>query len=46
MKQADRFGARYALILAEDAKATLRDMESGEERQVDPATLVETLSSP
>ena len=46
MKQADRLGARYALILAEDAKATLRDMDSGEERQVDPATLVETLSSP
>ena len=46
MKQADRVGARYALILARDAKATLRDMDSGEEREVDPATLVETLSSP
>jgi histidyl-tRNA synthetase len=46
MKQADRVGARHALILAGDAKATLRDMGSGEERKVDPATLVETLSSP
>ena len=46
MKQADRIGAHYALILSEEAKATLRDMGSGEERQVDPATLVETLSSP
>ena len=46
MKQADRIGAHYALILSEEAKATLRDMDSGEERQVDPATLVETLSSP
>ena len=46
MKQADRVGARYALILAGDAKATLRDMSSGEEREIDPATLVETLSSP
>jgi histidyl-tRNA synthetase len=46
MKQADRLGARYALILAENAMSTLRDMDSGEERQVDPATLVETLSSP
>jgi histidyl-tRNA synthetase len=45
MKQADRVGARYALILG-DGGATLRDMTSGEERQVDPATLVETLSSP
>jgi histidyl-tRNA synthetase len=46
MKQADRVGARYALILSGDAWATLRDMDSGEEREVDPATLVETLSSP
>ncbi|HEY1238628.1 MAG TPA: histidine--tRNA ligase [Solirubrobacterales bacterium] len=44
MRQADRTGARYALILG-DGKATLRDMTSGEEREVDPATLVETLSS-
>ena len=36
MKQADRVGARYALILAEDGRATLRDMDSGEEREVDP----------
>ena len=46
MKQADRIGAHYALILSEEAKATLREMDSGEQRQVDPATLVETLSSP
>ncbi len=46
MKQADRVGARYALILGGDAKATLRDMDSGEEREIDPATLVETLSAP
>jgi histidyl-tRNA synthetase len=46
MKQADRFGARHAVILGGDAKATLRDMTSGEEREVDPETLVETLSSP
>jgi histidyl-tRNA synthetase len=46
MKQADRVGARYAVILSEGGKATLRDMDSGEEREVEPATLVETLSSP
>jgi histidyl-tRNA synthetase len=46
MKQADRFGARYALILSGGGEPILRDMSSGEERQVDPATLVETLSSP
>ncbi len=46
MKQADRVGARHALILSGDGKATLRDMTSGEESEVDPATLVETLSAP
>jgi histidyl-tRNA synthetase len=46
MKQADRVGARHALLLAGNAKATLRDMSSGEEREIDPATVVETLSSP
>jgi histidyl-tRNA synthetase len=46
MKQADRVGVRHALILSGDAKAILRDMSSGEEREVDPATLVETLSAP
>jgi hypothetical protein len=46
MKQADRVGARHALILAGDGNGTLRDMTSGEEREVDPATLVETLSAP
>src|SRR5215208_4895217 len=46
MKQADRVGARHALILSADATATLRDMGSGEEREIDPTTLVETLSSP
>jgi histidyl-tRNA synthetase len=46
MKQADRVGARHALILSGEANATLRDMSSGEEREIDPATLVETLSSP
>jgi histidyl-tRNA synthetase len=44
MKQADRSGARYALLLGK-GKATLRDLSSGEEREVDPATLAETLPS-
>src|SRR4051794_14141312 len=46
MKQADRVGARHALILAGEGKATLRDMSSGEEREIDPATVTETLSAP
>src|SRR4051794_2743325 len=46
MKQADRVGARHALILGGEGKATLRDMSSGEEREIDPATVAETLSAP
>jgi histidyl-tRNA synthetase len=45
MKQADRVGARHALILDGGSNATLRDMSSGDEREIDPATVVETLSS-
>jgi len=45
MKQADRVGARYALILSGDAKATLRDMTSGEEREIDPAKIIEEIAS-
>ena len=43
MKQADRVGARYALILGK-GKATLRDMTSGDERQVDPARVAEEIA--
>ena len=35
MKQADRSGARRAVILAEDGSAKIRDMTTGEERPVD-----------
>jgi histidyl-tRNA synthetase len=43
MKQADRVGARYALILGDDGGAKLRDMTSGEEREVEPARLAEEI---
>ena len=43
MKQADRVGARYALILSGEGKATLRDMSSGEEREVDPSRVAEEI---
>jgi histidyl-tRNA synthetase len=45
MKQADRVGARYALILSGDGEATLRDMTSGEERQVDPSRVAEEIAA-
>lgn len=35
MKQADRIGARRTVILDEDGSATVRDMDSGEQRPLD-----------
>jgi histidyl-tRNA synthetase len=45
MKQADRIGARRAVILGEDGEAEVRDMESGEQGALDLARAVELLSS-
>jgi histidyl-tRNA synthetase len=39
LKQADRVGARFVAILSEDG-AALKDMESGEQRDVDPAAVL------
>jgi histidyl-tRNA synthetase len=39
LKQADRAEARYVAILKEDGTA-LKDMESGEQRDVDPGTVI------
>ena len=44
MKQADRVGAAHALILSGDGGATLRDMSSGEEREVDPGRVAEEIA--
>jgi len=45
MKQADRLGSRWTLILDDDGTAALRDMESGEQREVDLGRAVEEVSS-
>jgi histidyl-tRNA synthetase len=44
MKQADRVGARHAVILDEDGGAALRDMSTGEQRDVDPGRVAEELA--
>lgn len=44
MKQADRARARYAVILEAGGKAQLRDMESGEQREVLPEDLAGELA--
>jgi histidyl-tRNA synthetase len=45
MKQADRAGARYALILEDGGEPVLRDMRSGEQRKVEPGRLAEEIGS-
>jgi histidyl-tRNA synthetase len=45
MRQADRVGAGHTLIIDADGSAKLRDMRSGEQRQIDAARVVEELSS-
>ncbi|MGH2951211.1 MAG: hypothetical protein ACRDKX_04125 [Solirubrobacterales bacterium] len=44
MKQADRVGARRTVILDDDGAAQLRDMESGEQREVELGGLAEELA--
>ena len=43
LKHADRIGARAVVILDADGSAQLRDMESGEQREVDPGKVLEEL---
>jgi histidyl-tRNA synthetase len=44
LKQAARIGARRVLILEPDGGAQLRDMDSGEQRPVDPGNLVDEMT--
>jgi histidyl-tRNA synthetase len=44
MKQADRLGAAHAVILDTDGGVQLRDMSSGEQREIDLARVVEALA--
>jgi histidyl-tRNA synthetase len=43
MRHADRLGARHAVILADDGAAQLRDMATGEQREVDLGRVAEEL---
>jgi histidyl-tRNA synthetase len=45
MKQADRVGARHAVILDKDGAATLRDMRTGDQREVDPSRVAEEIAA-
>jgi histidyl-tRNA synthetase len=43
LKHADRIGARRVLILEADGSAQLREMGSGEQREIDPGNLVDAM---
>jgi histidyl-tRNA synthetase len=45
MRQADRIGARHTVILDEHGAAALRDMESGEQREVDATRVAEEIAA-
>jgi histidyl-tRNA synthetase len=45
MRQADRLGAARAVIIEEGGTAKLRDMGSGEQREVAIASLLEELTA-
>ncbi len=46
LKQADRLGARRVLILEADGTTQVRDMQSGEQRPIDPGEAIEELGKP
>ena len=40
LKHADRIGARYVAIVADPSSASLKDMESGEQRELEPTDVI------
>ena len=44
LKHADRIGARWVAILEADGAAQLRDMESGEQRPIDPSRILDEIT--
>ncbi|MEA2161464.1 MAG: histidyl-tRNA synthetase [Solirubrobacteraceae bacterium] len=43
LKQADRIGARYVAIVADSEHASLKNMESGEQRELQPQDVIPTI---
>jgi histidyl-tRNA synthetase len=43
LKHADRLGARYVAIVAENGHASLRDMQSGEQRELELQNVIPTI---
>jgi histidyl-tRNA synthetase len=43
LKQADRIGARYVAIVNDRTHASLKDMQSGEQRELGPSDVIPTI---
>ncbi len=43
LRHADRIGARYVAIVGDGEEATLKDMESGDQRELAPADVIPTI---
>jgi histidyl-tRNA synthetase len=43
LKHADRIGARYVAIVENGTSTSLKDMQSGEQREADPASVIATI---
>lgn len=43
LKQADRLGARYVAIIGDEPRVSLRDMESGDQSEVEPQAVIPTI---
>ena len=43
LKHADRLGARYVAIVGDQSGCNLKDMESGEQRELEPAAVIPTI---
>ncbi len=43
LRHADRIHARFVAIVAGEAEASLRDMESGEQRELSPTEIIPTI---
>jgi histidyl-tRNA synthetase len=43
LKHADRIGARYVAIVGDEQTVSLRDMETGEQQEIEPARVIPTI---
>jgi histidyl-tRNA synthetase len=43
LKHADRMGARYVAIIGDERTVSLRNMESGDQEEIEPAAVIPSI---